>query len=264
MTSVTTRIRTLLVCAALVISLVVVALLAPLPFAVLVPGPTADVLGAQRGTPVIAVEGARTRETTGELRLATVVSVTPPDASVKSSEVVGAWFDEHRAVVPRDGVYPAGKSIEQIAQHNVQEMNDSQEAAAAAALRHLGLSPKKVRVRLTLPDVGGPSAGLMFALGIIDKIEGDGRGGDLTGGRTIGGTGTIAADGTVGAVGGIELKEQAVRRDGVRNFLIPRSQCATALTARPEGLRLIPVRTLDDALDALKALRGAGGTVPSC
>ncbi|MEV5884232.1 hypothetical protein AB0L74_16120 [Streptomyces sp. NPDC052020] len=260
----TTRIRTLIVCAAPVLSLVVTAVLAPLPFAVLVPGPTADVLGARRGTPVIAIEGARTRETSGELRLATVVSVTAPDAPVKSSDVVGAWFDEHRAVVPRDGVYPAGKSVERIARHNTREMNDSQDAAAAAALGHLGLSPKEVRVRLTLPDVGGPSAGLMFALGIIDKIEGDGRGGDLTGGQAIGGTGTIAADGTVGAVGGIELKEQAVRRDGVRNFLMPRGQCAKAMAARPEGVRLVPVRTLDDALAALKALRGAGGTVPGC
>ena len=254
----------LIVCAALVISLLGVALLAPLPFAVLVPGPTADALGAQHGTPVIAIDGTRTRRTTGELRLVTVVSVTAPDASVKLPELAGAWFDEHRAVVPREAVYPAGESVEQVAKHNVKEMNDSQDAAEAAALKHLGLSPKKVRVRLTLPDVGGPSAGLMFTLGIIDKIDGDGRGGDLTGGQTIGGTGTIDEDGTVGAVGGIELKEQAVRRDGVRNFLMPRSQCAQAKAARPDGLRLVPVDTLDDALRALKALRGAGGSVPSC
>ncbi|WP_354670096.1 hypothetical protein [Streptomyces sp. S.PNR 29] len=260
----TSRIRTLVVCATLVISLIGVALLAPLPFAVLVPGPTADVLSAQDGKPVIAIDGTRTRRTTGELRLVTVVSVTQPDTSVKLPEVVGAWFDGNRAVVPRDAVYPAGKSIEEIERHNVQEMNDSQNAAETAALKHLGLSPKKVRVRLTLPDVGGPSAGLMFALGIIDKIDGDGQGGDLAGGRTIGGTGTIAADGTVGAVGGIELKEQAVRRDGVRIFLMPRSQCSVARAARPEGLRLVPVDTLDDALSALKALRGAGGSVPSC
>lgn len=144
---------------------------------------------------------------------------------MKSPEIVGAWFDEHRAVVPRDAVYPAGRSTEQTARHNTQEMNDSQDAAVAAALKQQGLSPKKARVRLTLPDVGGPSAGLMCALGIIDKIDGDARGGDLTGGQTIGGTGSIAADGTVGAVGGIELKVQAVWR---------------------------------------KALRGAGGRVPSC
>lgn len=254
----------LIVCATLVISLLAVALLAPLPFVVLVPGPTADALGAQHGKPVIAIDGAPTRRTKGELRLVTVVSITPPDASVKLPELVGAWFDEHRAVVPREAVYPSGQSTEQIAQHNVREMTDSQGAAEAAALKHLGLSPKKVRVRLTLPDVGGPSAGMMFTLGIIDKIEGDGRGGDLTGGQTIGGTGTITADGTVGAVGGIELKEQAVRRDGVRNFLMPRSQCSQAQAARPDGLRLVPVDTLDDALSALKALRGAGGSVPRC
>ena len=259
-----TPIRTLIVCAVPVISLIAVALLAPLPFAVLVPGLTADALGAQHGAPVIAVDGTPTRRTAGELRLVTVFSVTPPDASVRLSEVVRAWFDQHRAVVPRDAVYPAGESVDQIAQHNVREMNDSQGAASAAALKHLGLSAKRVRVRLTLPDVGGPSAGLMFTLGIIDKIDGDGRGGDLTGGQTIGGTGTITEDGTVGPVGGIQLKEQAVRRDGVRNFLTPRSQCPEAKAARPEGLRLVPVDTLDDALTALKALRGAGGSVPSC
>ncbi len=82
-------------------------------------------------------------------------------------------------------------------------MAKSQSAAADAALGFLHKDPKDVKVDLNLADVGGPSAGLLFSLGIIDKLDGDGSGGDLTGGRSIAGTGTIAADGTVGPVGGV-------------------------------------------------------------
>ena len=103
-------------------------------------------------------------------------------------------------------------------------------------------------VTLHLADVGGPSAGLFFSLGIIDKLDGNGSGGDLTGGRTIAGTGTIDADGTVGAVGGVSLKTQAARRDGATVFLVPEAECADAKAELPEGLRLIPVTTLKGAI----------------
>ena len=111
--------------------------------------------------------------------------------------------------------------------------------------------------------VGGPSAGLLFSLGIVNLLQGDGEGGDLTGGRVIAGTGTIAPDGTVGSVGGVPLKVQAARRDGATVFLVPRDECADAQANLPEGLRLIPVTTLDGAVDALRAL-ASGGDVPSC
>jgi PDZ domain-containing protein len=111
--------------------------------------------------------------------------------------------------------------------------------------------------------VGGPSAGLLFTLGIIDKVDGDGSGGDLTGGRVIAGTGTIDASGKVGAVGGVPLKEQAARRDGATVFIVPQDECSDAKAELPSGLKLIPVTTLDGALSALSALR-SGQPTPTC
>jgi PDZ domain-containing protein len=108
--------------------------------------------------------------------------------------------------------------------------------------------------------VGGPSAGLLFTLGIIDEL---GDNGDLTGGRTIAGTGTITADGQVGPVGGVPLKTQAAHRDGATVFLVPKAECADALSELPPDMRLVPVTTLDGALQALKALR-SGDSVPHC
>ena len=142
-------------------------------------------------------------------------------------------------------------------------MLQSQETAVTAALDYLGMTAEEVSVELNLEGVGGPSAGLLFSLGIVNLLQGDGEGGDLTGGRVIAGTGTIAPDGTVGSVGGVPLKVQAARRDGATVFLVPRDECADAQANLPEGLRLIPVTTLDGAVDALRAL-ASGGDVPSC
>jgi PDZ domain-containing protein len=142
-------------------------------------------------------------------------------------------------------------------------MRKSQDSAVDAALNYLGKKPGSVDVTLSLADVGGPSAGLFFALGIVDKLDGDGSGGDLTGGRNIAGTGTIEANGKVGAVGGVSLKTQAARRDGATVFLVPKAECREAGAELPEGLRLIPVTTLKSAVSSLRALE-QGHKVPSC
>ncbi|MEV5429630.1 S16 family serine protease [Streptomyces sp. NPDC052701] len=257
-----TRPRALAVCAVPVAALLATAVFAPLPFSVAQPGMTADVLGENKGTPVITISGARTRETSGQLRMTTIVA-TAPDTRVTLPDVVDGWFRTDRAVMPRDSVYPSGESVKEIERHNEEQMRRSQDAATQAALGYLGLDGKDVEVSLKLADVGGPSAGLLFSLGIVDKLEG-GSGGDLTGGRTIAGTGTITADGTVGAVGGVALKTQAARRDGATVFLVPKAECADAEAELPEGLRLIPVTTLKGAVSALVALRTGKGSVPGC
>ncbi|MER6218555.1 MULTISPECIES: S16 family serine protease [unclassified Streptomyces] len=252
----------LAVCAAPVLALFAVAALAPLPFVVAVPGPTADVLGSDQGKPVITVTGAPVRETRGQLRM-TTIRATGPSSTMRLHQLVGHWFRGDEAVMPREAVYPSGGSDQQIEQHNLEEMTASQSSAKDAALGYLHKDPKSVKVDLNLADVGGPSAGLLFTLGIVDKIDGDGSGGDLTGGRTIAGTGTISADGTVGAVGGVGLKTQAARRDGASVFLVPKAECADAKSELPAGLQLVPVTSLSDAVNALRALnRGQG--VPSC
>lgn len=245
-----------------VLALFGVAAFAPLPFTLAQPGTTANVLGSDHGTPVISIEGAPTRPTKGELRMTTIVA-TGPTAEVGIGDVVDSWFRTDRAVLPRDSVYPTGGSEKEIEKHNLDDMVKSQDDAVSAALNYLGRKPGSVDVTLNLADVGGPSAGLFFALGIVDKLDGDGHGGDLTGGRTIAGTGTIQPDGEVGAVGGVSLKTQAARRDGATVFLVPKAECREAKAELPGGLRLVPVTTLKDAVGSLRALSG-NGKVPSC
>ncbi|MER7489775.1 S16 family serine protease [Streptomyces sp. NPDC126497] len=257
------RPQALAVLAAPVVALLATAAFAPLPFSLAQPGMTANVLGEDKGTPVITITGAPVRETSGQLRM-TTIEATSPDTRVGLPEVVDGWFDTDRAVMPRDSVYPSGDSVKEIERYNRAQMKESQDEAVRAALGYLGREDDDIEVTLELADVGGPSAGLLFSLGIVDKLDGDGDGGDLTGGRIVAGTGTIDADGTVGAVGGVPLKTQAARRDGATVFLVPKDECSDARAELPDGLRLIPVTTLESAVDALVALEKGTGKVPGC
>ncbi|MFI1221718.1 MULTISPECIES: S16 family serine protease [unclassified Streptomyces] len=257
-----TRPRVLALCALPVLALFGTAALAPLPFTLARPGMTADVLGKDDGRPVITITGTGTRPTDGQLRMTTILA-TGPKADVRIGDVIDGWFRADRAVMPRDSVYPTGGSEKEIERHNLDDMKQSQNVAVDAALNYLDREPGSMRVEVDLGDIGGPSAGLFLSLGIIDKLDGDGSGGDLTGGRTIAGTGTISADGEVGAVGGVSMKTQAAHRDGASVFLVPKAECREAEAERPDGLRIVPVGTLKDAVGSLKAL-ATGGTVPSC
>ncbi len=105
-------------------------------------------------------------------------------------------------------------------------------------------------VEIALEDVGGPSAGLMFTLAIVDELTP----GQLTGGKHIAGTGTIDAKGNVGPIGGIPFKLVAAHEAGATVFLVPEDNCGEAVAAAPEGLTLVRVATLDDAIEALEAL----------
>lgn len=116
-------------------------------------------------------------------------------------------------------------------------------------------------VRIGLKDVGGPSAGLMFALGIVDKLTP----GSLTGGAFVAGTGEIDDSGRVGPIGGITQKMIAAKRAGATVFLSPSGDCDEAVSTVPNGLKLVRVTTLMSALDALEALRAnPNAKVPTC
>ena len=114
-------------------------------------------------------------------------------------------------------------------------------------------------IRFTLEDVGGPSAGMMFALAIVDKLTPD----DLAGGGHVAGTGTIDPEGAVGAIGGIRQKLAGARGAGATLFLMPEVHCEEAAGHVPDGLTVVPVATLQDSLDALTAWR-AGEPLPQC
>ncbi len=116
-------------------------------------------------------------------------------------------------------------------------------------------------IDIKLADVGGPSAGLMFALGIVDKLTPD----DLTGGEFVAGTGTIDDKGKVGPIGGIEMKTVGARQKGAEYFLTPKGNCEAAAGDVPDGLTLVKVDTIADAVKSLKKIReGDTGDLPEC
>ncbi|MBO3662335.1 PDZ domain-containing protein [Microbacterium sp. NEAU-LLB] len=116
-------------------------------------------------------------------------------------------------------------------------------------------------VTIQLDNVGGPSAGMMFALGIIDVLTP----GALNGGENVAGTGTITADGTVGPIGGIRQKLYGARDAGAEWFLAPASNCNEVAGHEPSGLHVFAVETLDDALAALEAITsGDTADLPTC
>ena len=105
-----------------------------------------------------------------------------------------------------------------------------------------------IDVEFNLPGVGGPSAGLVFAIGIIEKLTEE----DLVKGRKIAGTGSITASGKVGGIGGIEEKMVGASRVGATIFLAPRENCPD-IKHVPNGLKVIPVSTLSEAIAVLRA-----------
>ncbi|MGA4839721.1 YlbL family protein [Streptomyces sp. G45] len=116
-------------------------------------------------------------------------------------------------------------------------------------------------IDIKLADVGGPSAGLMFALGIVDKLTP----GPLTGGKFVAGTGTIEEDGTVGPIGGVEMKTVGARDKGAEYFLTPKDNCAAAASDVPDGLTLVKVDTIKDAVSSLEKIRkGDTDDLPRC
>ena len=118
-----------------------------------------------------------------------------------------------------------------------------------------------VDVTISIDDIGGPSAGTMFALGIIDKMTPE----DETAGKDIAGTGTMDVNGKVGAIGGIRQKLAGARRDGATWFLAPSSNCDEVVGHVPEGLHVAKIATLSEARDAMTAIgAGTGDDLPTC
>ena len=332
------RTLTLLLASVLSVVLSAGAVSARVPYVALGPGPTYDTLGEVDGEPLLQIEGRPTFPTDGRLDL-TTVGVQP---RLTLLEALGGWLDRDRAVVPREVVYPPGKTDEEVDRETAEQMAASQNSAVSAAARQLGFrtadvlvegvaagapadgrlregdvlrtvdgrplrdaadlrnavasgevgdvvrvgferdgrsgavelrteaseddgEPRPVigvvtredpvdapfEVEITLEDVGGPSAGLMFALGILDKLGEP----SLTGGQYIAGTGEITAQGEVGPIGGISQKLVAAKAKGVEAFLVPEGNCAEAVQHAPSDLPLVEVGSLSQALTALEALR---------
>ena len=332
---------TVLVGAILLLLLTWQASVVRVPYVEMGPGPTYDTLGQANGKRVISVTGADTTKSAGQLRMTTV----EVQAELSLVDAVVGWWRDDYAVVPRELIYPPGKSEKDVEEDNARDFKQSQSSAETAALRKLGYpvevtvagvaagypaenvllegdvittvdgtpvtsavklaelvrakpagSPHEVgfkregqsrtatisakkgdddnprlgvtvenkqphpfELKIELDRIGGPSAGLMFTLGIIDTLKPE----DLTGGMVIVGTGTIDEEGNVGPIGGIPQKLVAAKAAKAKIFLTPAANCQEAVANAQAALPLIKVGTLDDALNALDALR-AGRTPPLC
>ena len=112
-------------------------------------------------------------------------------------------------------------------------------------------------IDFTLEDVGGPSAGLVFTLGLIDKLSPA----DLAKGRTIAGTGTITPEGEIGPIGGIRQKLAGARNKGAELFLMPAEHCKEASGHVPDGLTVAAVSTVAEAVAAIEAWTSGGSPI---
>ena len=141
-------------------------------------------------------------------------------------------------------------------------------AAPGTSRAIIGFTPdlratfKNVQVKIGIDpaQVGGPSAGLAFTLGIVDHLTP----GDLTGGKTVAVTGTIDGFGNVGPIGGIQQKIAGAKSAGATVFLAPASECADARSVAPKSMTLVKVTTLKGALAALAAITSGTGSFPRC
>jgi PDZ domain-containing protein len=348
---VTKQTWTAAVSALLFVALAAVVSLVPVPFVSWSPGTTVNLYEPVDGVAPVDIQGVQTFPTTGQLRL-TTVAVTRADSKLTLPEALLSYWLSAREVLPRDAVYPAGASVDEIRAQEVQMMDNSQSAAVAAGLRAAGEkvveypmvvgvsngSPAEgklnlgdfilrvdnkvvsttddvraainkhkvgeailftilrdrqqltetvttvasnadatvpvVGINLTTgysydpvvtfrinPDIGGPSAGLIFALAVFDEVTQP----DLIAGRSVAGTGTIAGDGKVGPIGGIQEKIAGAEAAGATIFLVPADNCAD-VHGLNTPVRLVKVATLSEAISALQALQdpAKAASVPGC
>ncbi|MDO5083521.1 PDZ domain-containing protein [Arachnia propionica] len=323
--------------------------LIPVPFVTWRPGQTVDVLGGTEEGPLIEISGLPVSSSGGTL-LMTTVSTTRVDSNVSLPEALIAHVAEDSDALPREILYPAGKSYEEVQSEAVALMDTSRGNATVAALRAAGqtvtempmiaavtlsgpangvLQPgdlveaiddtpvsrrediqdairrrgvgepvvfrvirggdilsltvttvqgtdghPSIGIRITTgyryaptvtyridPVIVGPSAGLVFALAVYDRITD----GVLPEGAVVAGTGAIDAAGKVSAIGGVREKIKGAEKAGATIFLMPRANCQD-LGVLNTSIRLVPVTTLKDAIAALQLLE-EGKTdeeVPTC
>ncbi len=118
-----------------------------------------------------------------------------------------------------------------------------------------------VDISITLEKVGGSSAGMMFALGIIDKMTEDG----IVSDTVIAGTGSLSYNGSVLAIGGIVQKMYGALRDGAEYFLAPAGNCSEVIGNVPSGLSVFAVEDLEEAVEAVQAISaGDTGGLTTC
>jgi PDZ domain-containing protein len=208
------------------------------------------------------------------LEVADVGEGTPADGQLEAGDTIvsvnGKTFTDVtglKATIAENGVdSPATVVIERDGAQQTLAVTPVMSGGSASA-PIVGITVKgdfqfPIDVTIQLEKVGGPSAGQMFALGIIDKLTP----GELNGGENVAGTGTITGDGAIGPIGGIRQKMYGAVRSGADYFLAPVDNCDEVVGHVPDGLDVFAVTTLDDSLAVLDAVSTGGSTadLPTC
>lgn len=201
-----------------------------------------------------------------QLRVVEAVADGPSDGTLRSDDIILAVNDEPvrdvtalRAAIAANGTAdPVSIDIERAgAERTVlvtPELSEGEERVPVIGVLIAGEYVFPFEVNIELQNVGGPSAGMMFALGIIDKLTPD----SLAGGADVAGTGTIAADGSVGPIGGIVQKMYGAVDAGADWFLAPIDNCNEVVGNVPGDLEVFAVATLDEAIGVLQTIADDG------
>jgi PDZ domain-containing protein len=185
----------------------------------------------------------------------------PDDVIVSVNGTKPASLEEMTSIVAKSNGKPVAIEFKRSGKLRATEITPVKDAATGNWRVGLYINFRykfPFKVKVDLGSVTGPSAGMMFTLGIIEKLGPS----NLTGGQHIAGTGTIDSTGNVGAIGGIRLKMKGAARAGAKFFLAPRSNCDEIIGHIPAGMQVVTVNNIDDALAALAPL-SKGQKIPT-
>ena len=225
-----------------------------------------DMTESQKVAAVVALDhlGYKVHATSGGVTIVLVEKGAPAAKVLRTSDVIVA-ADGHkvtsvlalRAVLakhrPGDVVritFVRDGKRKTVAIKTVADPQDSKRALVGVSARDNLTVKLPVKIKIDAGGVGGPSAGLAFALDILQEL-----GRNVTHGHKVAATGEIALDGTVGPIGGVKQKTFGARKAGVDAFLVPAGENAQEARRYADGLRIIPVKNFPQALRALATLR---------
>ena len=225
------------------------ALIAPLPYVIVLPGQAQNVFDK-----LITIKDQKSYPANGRIDLMSI-RVTNPDSWIIGPEIIYSWIKADEAVYPRAAIYPPGTTQKSEDKKAKADMTNSQDNAKTAALSFLRLHPEygvaasdlhMKNIRFDVKKTGGPSGGMIFAIGVIELLTEK----DLLQGRHIAGTGTISTDGKVGPIGGINEKILAAQKAGATLFIAPVGNSAD-IAHIPAGIKVVTVATLEQAIASL-------------
>jgi PDZ domain-containing protein len=238
----------------------VLATIAPLPFAIVLPGEAQNIFKG-----VITIKNLDSYPATGRIDLMSI-RVTNPDTWIFGPELIYSWISAERAVYPKTAIYPPGTSTKEESKQAKADMVGSQDKAISAAINYLQSHPEILgngseglaranaldgkKIKFKVGETGGPSGGLVFAIGLVELLTEI----DLMQGRHIAGTGTINTRGVVGPIGGINEKILSAKKVGATIFFAPVGN-AEEIAKAPEGIKVITVATLAQAISYLERTR---------